>query len=412
MKSSVALNMKSSVALNMKSSVAFAFVASACAHGFMKDPIGPSSISGLQSYGVFSAAWYTQGTQIGCEEATGVATCSADAPCCPDLMNATLLHTEQLSYPAFSLAQEYANIPTHLRGSPRTLANPFRHNPWMAPGHAPVANPCGILGGWRFSNASSYIAGMGDPTKKQLDKAGRETKINLIPKTMPVPVGTTGTSALLYDINMRMQKAQGNLYTTNDNTKWKAGTAQNVSYSLIANHGGGWQVRLCKLGHLLDETLTEECFEKMPLDFVGNSSWFEYNSSDNSKGTSRIPFTPVRVSDINTAGVSPKGSTWTKVGLPSCDGLCGGGDMCPYHAPNNCDKPQFDNAIAKAGFWGYGNSNAGNSRNLSQVLNNWQIVDTVWVPDGLEGDYVVSWRWDSEQSSQVWTQCAVVTIEA
>jgi len=32
------------------------------------------------------------------------------------------------------------------------------------------------------------------------------------------------------------------------------------------------------------------------------------------------------------------------------------------------------------------------------------------VPEGLSGDYVVSWRWDSEQSPQVWTQCAIVTI--
>lgn len=390
--------------------IATVFVCSAHGHGFMESPIGPSSISALQDYGIFSAAWYTQGTQIGCKKATGVATCSADAPCCADLMNATLLHTEQFTYPAFSLAQEYANKPNHLRGSPRPeVANPFRHNPWFAPGHAPVANPCGILGGWRFSNASSYIAGMGDPTKKQLDKEGRETKVNLIPRNMPVPVGTPGTSALMYDLNIRMQKAQGSPYTTNENTKWKAGTAQNISYSLIANHGGGWQVRLCKLSHLLDDTMDEDCFQQLPLEFVGNSSAFEYNSSSGS--TTRVPFTPVRVSDGNTAGVWPRGSTWTKVGLPSCNGLCGGGDMCPYHNDSNCDKPQFHNAISKAGFWGFGNSNAGNSESFQEVLNDWKIVDTVQVPEGLDGDYVVSWRWDSEQSAQVWTQCAVVTVE-
>ena len=47
-----------------------------------------------------------------------------------------------------------------------------------------------------------------------------------------------------------------------------------------------------------------------------------------------------------------------------------------------------------------------------KVLDNFSLVDTVRVPEGLEGDYVVSWRWDAEQSPQVWTHCSVVTIEA
>lgn len=391
----------------MKLAACFALIVSAAAHGQMQSPMGPSSISGLQEYGVFSAAWYTQGTQPGCKKPTGLASCSGDAPCCANLANATLLHTDQLTYPAYIGAQEYANI--HLRGSPvRETRNPFRSNPWMAPGHAPVANGCGILGGWRFSNASSYIAGMGDPTTKHFDKSGKETNVNLIPAAMPVPVGTKGTSAVMYDLNMRMQKAQGKPYRTNDNPKWKAGSTQKVAYSLIANHGGGVQYRMCKLGSLFDDSMDEACFQRMPLDFVGNRSWFKYGSG---KSTTQIPFTPVRVSDANTGGVMPRGSTWTKVGLPSCDGLCGGGDMCPYDDDRNCDKPQFKNAISEAGFWGFGNSNAGNSDKLKQVLGNWEIVDTVRVPGDLDGDYVVSWRWDSEQSAQVWTQCAVVTVE-
>jgi len=38
------------------------------------------------------------------------------------------------------------------------------------------------------------------------------------------------------------------------------------------------------------------------------------------------------------------------------------------------------------------------------------IVDKVVVPNVPPGEYVLGWRWDSEQSSQVWSVCADVTI--
>ena len=35
----------------------------------------------------------------------------------------------------------------------------------------------------------------------------------------------------------------------------------------------------------------------------------------------------------------------------------------------------------------------------------------VTVPDGLAaGEYSISWRWDCEQTPQVWNSCADVTI--
>merc|ERR1719399_1732506 len=37
----------------------------------------------------------------------------------------------------------------------------------------------------------------------------------------------------------------------------------------------------------------------------------------------------------------------------------------------------------------------------------WSIMDRVVVPDDLEeGDYLLSWRWDCEESTQVWQNCA------
>merc|ERR1719261_909502 len=41
------------------------------------------------------------------------------------------------------------------------------------------------------------------------------------------------------------------------------------------------------------------------------------------------------------------------------------------------------------------------------------IVDQVLIPaDLVPGEYVLGWRWDCEESSQVWSSCADVTIAA
>ena len=73
--------------------------------------------------------------------------------------------------------------------------------------------------------------------------------------------------------------------------------------------------------------------------------------------------------------------------------------------------------LTNAGFWGFGGAPAGaNSKELQKLIdsegdNSFNIVDQVQVPEGRTGDFVFQWRWDSEQTPQVWTQCAVVTIE-
>ena len=69
------------------------------------------------------------------------------------------------------------------------------------------------------------------------------------------------------------------------------------------------------------------------------------------------------------------------------------------------------------GFWNFANERiGGNSKELqklidSQGVNSFNIVDQVQVPEGRTGDFVFQWRWDSEDTPQVWTQCAVITIE-
>ena len=51
------------------------------------------------------------------------------------------------------------------------------------------------------------------------------------------------------------------------------------------------------------------------------------------------------------------------------------------------------------------NIEAGPSRDM------WAIVDHVQVP-ATTGDFVLRWRWDTEQNPQIWTHCADVSIIA
>ena len=40
-----------------------------------------------------------------------------------------------------------------------------------------------------------------------------------------------------------------------------------------------------------------------------------------------------------------------------------------------------------------------------------QIIDTLEIPSHLApGDYVLGWRWDCEESTQIWSSCSDVTI--
>merc|ERR1711862_612870 len=58
-------------------------------------------------------------------------------------------------------------------------------------------------------------------------------------------------------------------------TQWKAGAVETVKFNLHNNHGGGYSYRLCeKPANPMD--VTEECFQKMPLNFVGDVSMIDY----------------------------------------------------------------------------------------------------------------------------------------
>ena len=103
--------------------------------------------------------------------------------------------------------------------------------------------------------------------------------------------------------------------------------------------------------------MTEDCFQQTPLDFVGDKQWVIYKMDD-----FRTELPALRTRE----GTFPPGSQWTRN---------------PLH-------PKDDNNHKRG-----------------------HIIDKVQVPEDLEpGEYVLSFRWDCQKSSQVWNICANIIV--
>jgi hypothetical protein len=125
--------------------------------------------------------------------------------------------------------------------------------PWCAPGTAPVYSPCGIFSG-----------GFGS--------RGRDMR----------------------DIDGTSQ------------SEWQAGSVQQVAWAITANHGGGFAYRLCSKAE--DPALSEECFQRNHLPFVGATQKIL-----DATGAAVAEIPAVRLSN----GTFPAGSTWTRNPFPT-----------------------------------------------------------------------------------------------
>ena len=168
-----------------------------------------------------SCFWFSSGCTIGCETCDGNGRRTGPSCRCGQCANATL------------------NDPKYRTGNRKAAAGSAddwtRHNPWRAPGLAPIFDSCGMAGGGPVSGVES-----GEYNTTRFAKQG-----DLGSKTLPyAPTGTV----------------------------WKAGGVGTTGWYIRANHGGGYQFRLCPRG----ETLDEECFRKTPLEFSGKQ-WLKYD---------------------------------------------------------------------------------------------------------------------------------------
>jgi len=179
-------------------------------------------------------------------------------------------------------------------------------------------------------------------------------------------------------------------------TSWKRGSTEWVGWGLAANHGGGYSYRLCQLPPEGREALTEECFQNTTLKFVGDYSWLQWGK--NSKYRDRIP------AKRTTTGTYPEGSQWTMNPVPNCAGLQGGVSVYDVNCPGGL---QFENVFP--GLFGEGSTT--DSEGGWEYYFQWSLMDQVWVPEDLPpGRYVLSFRWDSERTPQVWNSCSNIKI--
>jgi len=300
------------------------------------------------------------------EKCYSVIAAGSHEKCCDTVTEPTLTDPKYMTYPL----QKYHKI--------------SKHNPWLSPGLAPVANSCGLMGGGH----------------------GCMGRVGWTCPTLPYPFATPGTDLPVVQ-----------------HTTWAPGSVQDVAWNIVANHGGGYAYRLCPRS----ANITEDCFQRHHLNFVGDTSWIQY--SDDASNRTAIP--AVRVSH----GTTPAGSTWTRNPIPACSGGTGGAMSLP-----GCATPQFKPPMDGDGPWtspgdqwtrgtpgifGFGPGRCFQTAfNITQEgfcsdaeLHYWQskfnfnIIDRVEVPSDLPpGDYLLSWRWDCEQTPQVWTNCADVSI--
>ena len=148
------------------------------------------------------------------------------------------------------------------------------HNPWFAPGTAPIYSPCGLAGG-------NPMGCTGQDNEKFGDCCG----------------GKCGG----YSFG---RKAEDYDWPNAPVTEWKAGSYQEVSWYSNANHLGGYVYRLCKMPEQGLGVLTEECFQEGSLEFEGDKLWFIAQHED-----VRQELNATRVID----GTFPAGSQWTEV---------------------------------------------------------------------------------------------------
>jgi len=394
----------------------FSLVSQAAGHGYITDPPSRTGATLEQSdacpYGC--SLWFNQGCTIGCKKCGGVKT--GFSPACSDSTQKATLPKDFETY----------NVDKPSCG----------YNPWCAPGSAGVMDPCGVAGGDKVQGSAGN--GGDAPPGYSLGHKGSELP--------PLP-----------GIKPRI---------------WKVGEAVDVAWAIVANHGGGYQYRLCPK----NSPQTEECFQTTPLEFVGDEQYIQYCPYQyNSEKPNPIPTYPAKGWNESTpanyppekifnkmcdrtnrtaipakrlnVGTFPEGSTWTRNPIPACNAPAGGAfnwgclvsSIPDKYPPVPASAYQFappGNDLSRPGLL-LGGFGIGSCFGCNQHINpkdcnifgkkyknnctvdetaaqifQWSVVDKVRVPSVTPGDYVVSFRWDSEQTPQVWASCSDVTIVA
>jgi len=243
---------------------------------------------------------------------------------------------------------EKRTLPKEFLDADTTNKSPAGKHPWNSPGAAPIfGNGCGANGG----NPNGCIGE--DDVLGRCCGGSADKKTGIWEPGCGGYVG--GKSALSH--------YKDGIFGTPRVTTWERGTNQEVLWESKAYHRGGYAYRLCKVKKGKIWKVNEKCFQKGHLKFASNTTWIYYDTKgDEPWDPNNFVAQPLVKTNI---GTTPEGSEWAKVNLPS--ELLGG--------------------------------------------THWAFKDLVEVPEDLEpGEYVLSFRWDCQQSPQVWNSCSNIQI--
>lgn len=292
--------------------------------------------------------------------------------------------------------EEFRTYNVKVKDGPRDWS---RKAPWRAPGTAPVlGSGCGLAGG----NPKVIDNGGIAPDGFEQGRDGFD---------LPRVRGSDGFELA---------------------TEWKRGSSVEVGHAIHCNHGGGYSYRLCRND---GGDVSEECFQRGALHFESDVSYLHYD--DNMYQGLDIPRQEIpnrRLQEETIVG------EWKRSPAPPCK-FCDSADCngdylslewercaakCAGHGvPVGCPAglTQFPEPVPGVSGWpGNFGHNGGTSHDrdgLPNATSNnapgdyfpFSVVDKVLIPEDLEpGDYLLSWRWDCEQSSQVWLNCADVKV--
>lgn len=229
--------------------------------------------------------------------------------------------------------------------------------PWRAPGWAPVlGSGCGVAGGGDVWNSNG-----GWPARGM--SQGQDA--------LELPQGPP--------------------------TLWTAGTIVEVAMGIWANHGGGYSYRICPN---VPGTITEECFQQNSLKFAGDVQWLHHING------SRFEIPRVTLSQ----GTFPYGSEWARLPFPECAAKPCSDDplVCQknHGMVDICTDLAYPEPIPNV--HGFGHSN---NTKVMNGFHDYSVVDLVELPSNLvPGAYLLSWRWDCEETTQIWQNCADINI--
>lgn len=193
----------------------------------------------------------------------------------------------------------------NLNATPGSAEDIYKHNPWAAPGTAPVADACGLAGG--------------TPWLPEVSEAGDYTRGAMLPNGYQTHHGLNGTLLPPMDTGV----------------VWRRGGVAEVTFTIENHHGGGYSYRLCPA----NETLSEACFQRHPLAFVTDQQGIVFKGSSAS-------WVPVQGSFV-TEGVHPPGSMWARipVATEALGPRCIAGPKDTAATPNACE--DWENALVE-----------------------------------------------------------------